>query len=263
MNKPQSLNIFVSPNSDPNELGSVETMPLLRVLRPLSFALWFIAFVAQIMTIGVTGAPDPMTWLVIGLSTLLFIGVHLQFWYEESDQGRRFHHTVERMRGRLYEDDATGLPNSRHFVFELRRQMMRSVRNGRGFALVLTDVVSPPGTQPTTENLHATMGRNLRQALGDGDFVARLEGSIFACIVLDEADRGAAEKSEGLILALGAAIPLEQASMLHPIVSVTGYEGEVEVRDYLRRAQRDVQEARARATGPLYDDPGRVLGHVA
>lgn len=260
MNKPQSLNLFLFPSAD-KQLGSVETPPLLRILRPASFGIWFIIFVAQAITVVGTG--DTGNYLALALSTLLFAGVHLQFWYEESEQGARFHNTLERFRGRIYEDDITGLPNSRHFVFELRRQMMRSVRNGRGFALVFTDIVGIDPRKANDEKILSGLARNLRQAVGDGDFAARLEGSVFAAIVLDERERSAAEKSDDLLAALGAAIPVARAESLTPVVSVTGYEGELEVRDFLRRGQRDLQAARGRAAGPLYQDPGRVLGNVA
>jgi GGDEF domain-containing protein len=260
VNKPQALTFFF-PNADDRTLGSVETPAVLRFLRPASFALWFVVFVAQVVTIVSTG--EVGNWLILALSTLLFVGVHMQFWYEESDQGRKVHHALERIRGRMYEDEDTGLPNSRHFVFELRRQMMRSVRNGRGFSLVLTDLAGANQLPQDSEALFAVMGRNLRQALGDGDFVARLEGPVFAAIVLDEHDRTAAEKADGLVPALGAAIPLDLAGNVHPVVSVTGYEGEVEVRDFLRRSQRDLQKQRGRSTGPLYEDPERVLGSAA
>ncbi len=131
MNKPQSLNIFLFPSSDTIGTGSVATPPIFRIMRPLSFGLWLVIFCVQVQ--AVVSGGESVSWLLLGLSTALFAGVHLQYWYEDSEQGRRFHHAVERMRGRIYEDDQTGLPNSRHFVFELRRQMMRSVRNGRGF----------------------------------------------------------------------------------------------------------------------------------
>jgi GGDEF domain-containing protein len=261
VNRPQSLNFFMFPNGEAKELGSVATPAVLRVLRPASFALWFMLFVAQLVTTISTG--ELGNWFLIAISTLLFGGVHLQFWYEESDHGRKFHHALERMRGRMYEDEDTGLPNSRHFIFELRRQMMRSVRNGRGFSLVLTDVLGSGRLKQDEERTYAAMGRNLRQSLGDGDFVARLQGPIFAAIVLDERDQSAAEKADGLVPALGAALPLDKAGVLQPVVSVSGYEGEIEVRDFLRRAQRDLQQARGRASGPLYNDPARVLGTAA
>lgn len=245
MNKPPALNVFLFPSSE-NAMGSVATSPILRVLRPATFGLWFIIFCTQAVTIasGETGS-----WLIFVLSSLLFAGVHIQFWYEDSEQGRRFHHAIERMRGRIYEDDSTGLPNSRHFVFELRRQMMRSVRNGRGFSLILTDLAGfeREGADAKHEDrLLSQIGKSLRHAAGEGDFVAHLEGPVFAAIVVDERDRSAAEKSEAFVLALGSCIPLERAATVHPVVSLTGYEGELEVRDFLRRAQRDLIATRAR-----------------
>lgn len=254
MNKPQSLSIFLFPSADARTLGSVETPHILRVLRPATFALFFTIFVIEAVTIVNTG--EALNWLIAILSTVLFVGVHVQFWYEESEQGRRLHHAIERMRGRIYEDDSTGLPNSRHFVFELRRQMMRSNRNGKGFSLVLTDVLGREG-RADASRVPASVPRALRAGLGDGDFVARLQGSVFAAIVLDDAERSAAEKARDLVPALGAAIPLDQAASLHPIVSITGYEGELEVRDFLSRGQRDLQEMRAR--GPLHPQQQRTL----
>lgn len=257
MNKPQSLNIFLFPSADNRELGTVETPHILRILRPVSFALWLLIFCAQVLTVVSTG--ESGSWLLLGLSSMLFIGVHIQYWYEDSEQGRRVHHAVERMRGRMYEDDQTGLPNSRHFVFELRRQMMRSVRNGRGFALVLTDVIGWDKIGKHEREFLHQASRSLRQAIGDGDFLARLQGPVYAAIILDERDRPAAEKADSLITALGSAVPFELATVLNPVVSVTGYQGELEVRDFLRRGQRDLQETRARGAGPIYQDPERVL----
>src|SRR5690349_19602390 len=138
MQKPPGLNALIFAPSEQNELGSVETPAILRLLRPATLILWLLIFCVQVQTVISSGSQG--TWLVSLLMTVLFVGVHAQFWYEESEQGQRFRRSIERMRGRIYEDEATGLPNSRHFVFELRRQMMRSVRNGRGFSLALTDI---------------------------------------------------------------------------------------------------------------------------
>lgn len=262
MNKPQALNFLLFSGSESRELGSVETPPLLRLLRPASFGLWFIIFVAQAISFVATG--EGVSIFIVLFATLLFVGVHIQFWYEESERGRRVHHSIERFRGRIYEDEDTGLPNSRHFVFELRRQMMRSVRNGKSFSLVLIELVGADGMRDSDERLLANVGRNVRQALGDGDFVARLQGAVFGAIVLDDRDGlTAAQKSDSFQSAAAAAIPLEKIENCRPVISVSGYEGELEVRDFLRRAQRDLQTARERATGPLYQDPSRVLGSVA
>jgi len=243
VNKPPGLNAFLFPAADPNTLGSVETSPLFKIMRPATFALWFILFAVQALTLVATG--EGANWVVIFVSTVLFAGVHLQFWYEESEQGRRFHHALERMRGRIYEDTSTGLPNSRHFVFELRRQMMRSVRNGRGFSLILTDLNGADREKKDDARFLHAVGRSLRHASSDGDFLAHLEGPVFAAIVVDDRERNAAEKADGLLAALGAAIPRERAGSVQPVVSLTGYQGELEVRDFLRRAQRDLLSARS------------------
>jgi hypothetical protein len=88
----------------------------------------------------------------------------------------------------------------------------------------------------------------MRHAVGEGDFVAHLQGPIFAAIISDDREQSAAEKADLMLPALGSAIPHELANHLFPVVSLSGYEGELEVRDFLRRAQRDL--AGARATGP-------------
>ncbi|MGE5596242.1 MAG: GGDEF domain-containing protein [Hyphomicrobiales bacterium] len=242
MNKPPALNMFLLPSGD-GAMGSVETPTVLRIIRPATFALWFIIFCAEAVTVA---SGESASKLVMVLSTLLFAGVHIQFWYEESEQGRRVHHALERMRGRIYEDDLTGLPNSRHFVFELRRQMMRSVRNGRAFSLLLTDLAGMEREPKADERLLPQIAKALRQASAEGDFLAHLEGTVFAAIVADEKDRAAADKAQVVLMALGSCIPLEQAAMVHPVVSLTGYQGELEVRDFLRRAQRDLIATRAR-----------------
>ncbi len=250
MNKPPGLNSFLFPSSDPGEMGSVEIPPALRILRPATFALWLLIFCIEAVNLVVTSGGNAH-WLILALSTLLFVGVHVQFWYEESEQGRRFHRTIERMRGRIYEDELTGLPNSRHFVFELRRQMMRSVRNGRGFSLVLTDIGGMEASKGDEERLLTPAAKGLRHAIGEGDFVAHLQGKIFGAIVLDDRERSAAEKADAVLSALGSCIPLQQAGQLYPVVSLTGYEGELEVRDFLRRAQRDLLAARSRGVNNL------------
>lgn len=249
MNMPQGLNGFLL-TSESKEMESVAAPPILRVLRPATFGIWFIIFAASLQTVVVTG--DMSSMLVLVLATFLFAAVHVQFWYEESDRGRRVHHAIERMRGRIYEDDLTSLPNSRHFVFELRRQMMRSVRNGRSFSLVLTDITHFEQMKNDEERLVPMMARAMRQSLGDGDFIARLQGPIFAAIVVSDRERTAAEKSDWVLNALSGCIPVGYAGSVRAVVSSSGYEGELEVRDYLRRAQRDLAAAKVR----IASEPG-------
>lgn len=242
MNKPPALNLLLGTSND-QALGSVETPPLLRLIRPATFVVWLVIFCVELQTVISTG--ESTNLLALGLSTLVFTGVHVQFWYEESEQGRRFHRTLDRMRGRMYEDEQTALPNSRHFVFELRRQMMRSVRSGRGFSLVLTDIAGWEMVKGREERILRDVSRGLRQNIGESDFVAHLQQGVFAAILLDEQDRSAVDKSHTLFNVIGSAIPVELAGPCFPVVSLSGYEGELEVRDYLRRAQRDLVTARS------------------
>lgn len=243
MNMPQGINAILFP-SETKDLESVAPPPILRVLRPATFALWFIIFAATVQTIIATGETSGLFFLV--LATALFAAVHTQFWYEESERGRRVHYAIDRMRGRIYEDELTSLPNSRHFVFELRRQMMRSVRNGRSFSLVLSDVTNFDQLKRDEDRIIPTMARGMRQALGDGDFIARLQGPIFAAIVLSDRDRTATEKADNMLTAVANCIPAGYAGSVRSVVSSTGYEGELEVRDFLRRAQRDLAAVKIR-----------------
>ncbi len=243
MNKPPGLNALFFNANDSGVMGSVETPTIMRLLRPATFVVWLFVFCAEAQSVISNHGTGNL--LVPVLSTALFAAVHVQMWYEESEQGRRFHRTVERMRGRIYEDESTNLPNSRHFVFELRRQMMRSVRNGRGFSLVLSDIGGWEQAKGQEPKMLLAVGKALRQAVGEADFVAHLEGAIFAAIIMDDRDRSSAEKADGLLTTVGSCIPLELAGALYPIVSFTGYEGELEVRDFLRRAQRDLLSARS------------------
>jgi len=244
MNKPPGLNALLFMSNENSALGSVETPLLVRLLRPATFIVWILVFCIEAQTLVSTGASA--NWLVLVLSSALFGIVHVQFWYEESEQGRRFHRTFERVRGRVYEDDATGMPNSRHFVFELRRQMMRSVRSGRGFSLVLTDIGGWEKAGTEEDRMLTGIAKILRQSVGESDFVAHLQGAIFAAIVMDDTKRSSGEKADSLLPAIGSCIPLDLAGAMFPVVSITGYEGELEVRDYLRRAQRDLLGSRSK-----------------
>ena len=67
--------------------------------------------------------------------------------------------------------------------------------------------------------------------------------------------------TDAIFAALASVIPLERATSVRPVVSLTGYQGELEVRDFLRRAQRDLLSARTRGAGGGGPSFGaRVLG---
>jgi GGDEF domain-containing protein len=238
VNKPSGVGLFFFPSSN-DELGTVSLPPLIRFMRPVTFGLWLAVFGLQMY--GVASGSAGINWLVLTMSTALFAGVHTQFWLDESEQGRRIRDGFERMRGQIYEDEETGMPNSRHFVFQLRRQMMRSVRNGRGFSIVLATLGTPTGSgAPSVRDLRMAAG-SMKAGLGECDFVARLQGSSFGAIVLDETDATATDKSDLIRETLIEDLQQGHEDQVHVVVSMTGYEGELEVRDFLRRAQRDLQ----------------------
>ena len=64
-------------------------------------------------------------------------------------------------------------------------------------------------------------------------------------VVFDEREQTAGDKSDAALAAMRGCIPRESAAGVSPVVSITGYEGEIEVRDFLRRAQRDLLAARS------------------
>jgi GGDEF domain-containing protein len=111
---------------------------------------------------------------------------------------------------------------------------------------VLTDLGGFERNAKEEARLLPAVARSLRHAASEGDFLAHLEGPVFAAILVDDRDRSTKEKADALMLALGSCIPLEKAASINPVVSLSGYEGELEVRDFLRRAQRDLVGARSR-----------------
>lgn len=221
---------------------SVEAPPLVRMLRWVTLVLWVVVFAAQFQAV-VSGAP--VQWTLLGLTTVLFVGVHVRFWYEESQRGRQVHRVIDRMRGRIYEDDLTGLPNGRHFLFELRRQMMRSLRDGRGFAIALADVQSSDPSRPVDDELIKVLSRSLGQALDPSDFLARLQATTFAAIIHDDEDMVSSQKASVVGEVLVAAIPLDRLTAVQPAASITCYEGEGQIRALLQRVQDDFGRARS------------------
>ena len=59
MNKPPGLN-FLSGMVEADDLGSVRTAPLLRLLRPATLALWLIITAAQVVAFISSGATQGM-----------------------------------------------------------------------------------------------------------------------------------------------------------------------------------------------------------
>jgi GGDEF domain-containing protein len=219
---------------------SVEAPPIVRALRPLSLGLWVFIFGMQAVAML---AGDTPNYLLVVLITLLFMGVQAQYWYEESQQGARFRHSVERMRGEVFEDQTTGLPNSRHFLDELRRQMMRSVRSGHGFAVILSDIAGNGAPASDVERLLPEATFRIQRVIGEGIFAARLEGAVLAVIVADEDDP--LEKAREISDALDDVATSDLGTHIQPVVSLTCYAGEAEVRAFLRRANRDLMRARS------------------
>ena len=64
MNKPPVLNAFLFQSTEQTELGSVESPLLLRLLRPLSLALWLVIFAFEAQTVVGTGGQSNFPVLV-------------------------------------------------------------------------------------------------------------------------------------------------------------------------------------------------------
>ena len=86
---------------------------------------------------------------------------------------------------------------------------------------------------------------------------------MFAVIALDEEGRSGAEKADSTLLAIGSSIPLDQAGQFLPTVALTGYKGELEVTEFLRRAQLDLQETMSGGPGAPVAASARVRNRVA
>ena len=64
MNMPQGLNGFLL-TSESKEMETVAAPPILRILRPATFGLWFIIFAASLQTVVVTGDLSNILVLVL------------------------------------------------------------------------------------------------------------------------------------------------------------------------------------------------------
>lgn len=227
----------------------------LRLIRPAVSVLWFVAFASELYLAATH--PQAPVFILLALTTMLFLASFSQVQFERAEQEELVERSAAGMRGRLYEDDLTALPNSRHFVAELRRRMIRSSRSGRVFALALAHLEGfTPGVLDENQVL-PQLGRAIRKAMDDGDFVARLEGMVFVALVSDGAADSTRDKVEAMRWGIAAIIPPEAAETIAVVTSVTLYAGESEVRDLLRRAQLDLDEARHQAA-----DAARERAHA-
>jgi len=217
----------------------------LRLVHPLVSGLW-LAALAGVAFLTLSSPSIPVL-ILAGLMLMLFVMSGIQFRYERAEQDELVERSAAGMRGRLYEDDLTALPNSRHFVAELRRRMIRASRSGRVFALALAHLEGFEAAGIEENQVLPQLGRAIRKAVDDGDFVARLENMVFVAAMAEGADEATADKVEAMRWGIAASLPPEVADSILVVTSVTLYAGETEVRDILRRAQLDLDEARHEA----------------
>lgn len=214
----------------------------LKLVRPAVNVLWLITFAAEGYLAFVL--PQMQVFILLALTTVLFLGSLVQVQFERAEQDDLVERSAAGMRGRLYEDDLTALPNSRHFVAELRRRMIRASRSGRVFALALAQLDGfAPGALDENQ-VFPPLGRAIRKSVDDGDFVARLEGMVFVAVISDGASDSTRDKVEAMRWGIAGVLPPEAAESINVVTSITLYAGETEVRDLLRRAQLDLDEAR-------------------
>ena len=235
------MNMLSPLDLDPGEL---EAPPrALRLAYPAVAVIWLCLLAFQTRIAVRTGGL--LESLALILSVLLFAGVRAQLWYEEFARSRELEQLAGRIRRRTYEDKTTFLPNSRLFVTELHRRMARVVRGRRTFSLALTDLTGIGTSEALERLILPPVARAVRASVGHADFVAHLQDAIFAAILIDEDDRPIETKAGALLAAVRASIPAEVAGTTSAVVSVSAYQGELEVRDFLRRAQSDLVLARA------------------
>ncbi len=124
--------------------------------------------------------------------------------------------------------------------------MMRSVRSGCGFSLVMVEVRPINPVFRIGDQIVKTLGRGVHQTIDPADFLARMQACTFAIITEGGGRLRSTEKGNVLSGIVEAGIPVDMASEVRMAVSVTGYGGEMFVRDFLCRVQEDFLEARRR-----------------
>lgn len=110
-------------------------------------------------------------------------------------------HLELRLRYQAYHDGLTGLPNREYFVDRLQE----SLASGRCRAVVFIDLdyfktINDTHGHEAGDIVLIEVGRRLRQAVGAGDFVARLSGDEFTILAGNQGDAGRVERMAHEIL---------------------------------------------------------------
>src|SRR6266852_1906187 len=117
----------------------------------------------------------------------ILIGDHL-FRFDMLDEiDREFQQQIHRL---LAHDELTGLPTSKSFFSELRREAARAQSESRPFCVLMMDVDHFKEVNDTYGHLVGSktleeMGHVIKQALRAGDVAARFGGEEFAAFLLD------------------------------------------------------------------------------
>jgi len=118
--------------------------------------------------------------------------------------------TEEIIRRMAFHDMLTGLPNRYLFMERLDRELARTRRKKKGFSILVLDLdgfkqVNDRLGHPAGDKLLCAVAERLRDALREGDTVARMGGDEFTFLAPEADSAAAAERVAGKILATLAA----------------------------------------------------------
>jgi diguanylate cyclase (GGDEF)-like protein len=163
-------------------------------MRAAAFAVWLAMLVTEYTLL----ARNPTLWnfsLAVAF-TLLFFATNAQVWARQMAGTRSLRHIMARLHSSSYISDYVPLPNRNYLLAELRREMARSRVSGSPFTIVrmelegYEEVRGRRGEDFSSRSLRA-FADLLRRVTRNSDFLAHLEGAIFAVMLLDCSRRNA------------------------------------------------------------------------
>ncbi|HAD48801.1 ligand-binding sensor domain-containing diguanylate cyclase [Idiomarina sp.] len=154
----------------------------------------------------------PMTWLLLGLGTLLLAGFIVRARLRYLDRSRqRLEAMVKEKTTELEaiarQDPLTGLGNRRAFDERLKLEVKRSARSGGLLSLAIIDVdyfkqVNDEFLHTIGDQVLIELARRLRRILRDIDYAARWGGEEFAVLLPDTGLEQAYDAAERIRLAI-------------------------------------------------------------
>ena len=159
-------------------------------------------------------------------------------------------------------DSETGSYNKRYFRQRLGEEMIRARRNKYPLSLALMnidqlDVTGNPFSPQARSELLRKVSVFLRQHLRDEDVMARLDGTVFAFLLLDTPEENAKATIDKLRTRISwTPFEMEKSGLKFNLVSTAGiasYQHNGTGQDeFLAEAQRALQQAEASGYGKVY-----------